>query len=129
MASVISAVKDFEMMKDDLTTGNTGLHRGIESPLPVLAVNHSFDPVPQAEDVEVHWQPHPDSAQPHVGEKLRFMDWMDSLDCLNFDDYPIFDDQIDAIADFKFVPFVDHWKRDFRRHIEPSVSKLMGKAT
>ena len=96
--------------------------------LPVLAIHHAFDSVSEAQNIEVDEQTHAHATKPHVREKLSFVDWMDRLYRLHFDNDSTLDHQIDAISDFKLVSFVNHRQGDFHRHIQTTVSEFMCKA-
>jgi hypothetical protein len=58
----------------------------------------AYDTVFEAFDVEVDEQRHLEAREPEIGEKLRFVDRLDSLDGLQFEDDAIVDDDVEPVS-------------------------------
>ena len=56
------------------------------------------------------------------------MDGMDGFDALHFDDYDIFDDQIDAIPEFNLLSIEHDGQPHLAGDFEPALSKFMREA-
>lgn len=44
----------------------------------------------------------------------------DSVDGLQFHDYQVFNEEVDAIAEIKFHTPINHWEADLSQRLEPS---------
>ena len=58
--------------------------------------------------MEVHQQPDFLMRQAQIGQKLCFVNWKQFLDCFNFHDDFIFDDEIQPVSTIKLYFFVDN---------------------
>jgi hypothetical protein len=93
-----------------------------------LTVDHSLDSGTKAENIEIDQEAYTDSAESHVGQELGFVDWMDRFDGFHFDNYPVFNDQINSISDFEFVAFINNRQGNFRSHAKASGTEFMCEA-
>jgi hypothetical protein len=93
-----------------------------------LTVDHSLDSGTKAENTEIDQEAYTDSAESHVGQELGFVDWMDRFDGFHFDNYPVFNDQINSISDFEFVGFINNRQGNFRSHAKASGTEFMCEA-
>ena len=71
---------------------------------------------------------HTDSAESHVGQELGFVDWRDRFDGFHFDNYPVFNDQINSISHFEFVAFINNRQGNFRSQIKASRAEFVCEA-
>src|ERR1700687_3570745 len=70
-------------------------HKGHEG---LKAIEHPHDAVAHVRDMKIQQITEPEASEPKVTEKLTAMDRKDRLDRLEFDNHPIADEQVDAIA-------------------------------
>ena len=66
--------------------------------------------------MKIQQKPDPLVRQPKVGEQLRVMDRRKPLDSLDFDDYGVFDDQIEPISAVQFHILVGDRQRHLHFH-------------
>jgi len=75
--------------------------------------------------MKIDQQSHLPSTQPQVGEQLGFVDRIDSLNALNFDDDRAGHNEIDAVSQVDLLSIIKDRQSDLTCNREPLVSKLV----
>jgi hypothetical protein len=101
----------------DLTTKRTKITKSEHKPPDALL---------EQRDVEVHQETETTSGQLHIGQDLSFMDARQRIDGLDFDDYEILDDQVDAISRVELDAVIDDGQRHLPSARQATRMKLMG---
>ena len=63
-----------------------------------------------------------------IGEKLRFVDWREAVDCLDFDDDGIFHKDIETIPSINTNVIIDDWQFHLRLERQASLLDFVSKA-
>jgi hypothetical protein len=80
-------------------------------------------------DMEINEQADSNAAQPHVRQKLRLVDWMNRFNALHFDDYELFDDEVDPVPKLDSFSVENYRQPDLAGNYEPALSKFMSKTS
>jgi hypothetical protein len=93
--------------------------------MPVRPEDHTLDPVPQVGHVEVNQQADMNSAQAHVSQELRLMDWMNCVYTLDFHNHSVLDYEVHPKPQLDLLAFINHRQSDLRGNMPTTRAEFM----